>query len=255
MALTVTFLGQAGVLLDADGERLLVDPYLSDNLNLLSQGFWARAYDIPLDPNDLIGVHGVVCTHEHQDHLDPLTIAPLLAGDRRTKLLAPQAALPTLAFRAREEQLVGMRGENDVTELGPFRVRSIPAAHTKDYQLEHDPAYGYRWNSVVIEVDGKTVFHAGDTVDWDGYAEAIGPVDVACVPINGRGREDQDIVGNLEAEEAADLARRVFARHVLAIHWDMFAVNPGDPEAFKKLFDGEDRQVWNGPAMSAFTIA
>jgi hypothetical protein len=35
----------------------------------------------------------------------------------------------------------------------------------------------------------------------------------------------------------------------------MFAVNPGDPEAFKKLFDGEDRVVWNGPAMSSYTLA
>src|SRR3954462_11638587 len=90
---TVTFLGQAGVLLEAAGERLVIDPYLSDNLNALSDGFWARGVPIPMSVRDLVGTAAVVCTHEHPDHLDPVTVAALLTASPSTVLVAPAAAL------------------------------------------------------------------------------------------------------------------------------------------------------------------
>ena len=253
-AMKVTFLGQAGVLLEAQGERLLIDPYMSDNLNALSNGFWARGIPIPMPISDLVGCRAVVCTHEHPDHLDPVTVAALLTASRDTVLVAPAATVPSLPFAVPAEQIRGMRGENDTHTFGPFTVRSIPAAHASDYTLEQTAEHGSRWCSVVVEADGRTVFHAGDTVDYDGFDRAIGPVDVACVPINGRGREDQDIVGNMDEMEAADLCRRLPARHALAIHWDMFPVNPGDPDKFRAALDGSGITVHTGPATYSFEV-
>lgn len=251
----VTFLGQAGVLLEAAGERLLIDPYLSDNLNALSNGFWARGVPIPIDLRELVGAAAVVCTHEHPDHLDPVTVASLLTASPGTVLVAPAAALTSLPWLVDPGQLHGMRGEGDTRTFGPFTVRSIPAAHAGDYTVERTGEHGSRWCSVVVEAEGVTVFHAGDTVDYDGFDAAIGPVDVACVPINGRGREDQGIVGNMDEIEAADLCRRLPARHALAIHWDMFPVNPGDPAKFAAALDGSGVVVHAGPAMTSFEVS
>jgi L-ascorbate 6-phosphate lactonase len=54
------------------------------------------------------------------------------------------------------------------------------------------------------------------------------------LPINGRSREReaQDIVGNLEPEEAVELAHRAGARMAVPAHYDMFAANLGDPGRF-----------------------
>lgn len=250
----VTFLGQAGVAVEEGGALLLIDPYLSDNLSLLSAGFWARSVPIPVDPVQLRDAVAIVATHEHADHLDPLTVAPMLARSPAMKLLAPVAALASLPWPADPAQLQGLRGEGEQVTVGPFTVRALPAAHSTGYALEHTPGYGHRWCSVVVEAGGRRLFHAGDTVDWAGFAEAVGPVDVACVPVNGRGREEHDIIGNLTEAEAADLVRRLPARHALPIHWDMFAVNPGDPELFRRLLHDAPVDVHVGPAMTSFVV-
>jgi len=244
----ITFLGQAGVAVESQGHTILVDPYLTNALDQMSGGFWRRGIPIPVDVREFKGADAVVCTHEHADHLDPLTVAPLLAVSPETRLIAPQAAVETLPWIVDPAQRTGMRGEGEVHEVGPFRIISLPAAHTADYRLEHTPERGHRWCSVVIEADGARMFHSGDTVDWDGFAEAIGRVDVACVSINGRGREDAGIVGNMNPAEAASLCRRIGARRALAMHWDMFPVNPGDPEAFAAELDGSGIDVrWGAP--------
>ena len=184
----VTFLGQAGVVVASGGERLLIDPCLSDNRNALSNGFWAREIPIPVDAVDSRGACAVVCTHEHAYH----------------------------------------------------------------WTSEH----GHRRCSVVVEAEGKRLFHAGDTADWDGFAEAVGPVDVACVPVNGRGRgrEEHGIVGNLDEHAAADHVGRLPARHALALHWDMFPGYPGDPALFRSLLEGTGVHVDTGPALTTFTV-
>lgn len=247
----VTFLGQAGVALESGGRTILVDPFLTDSLNSMTNGFWKRGLPIPVDVREFRGAEAIVCTHEHADHFDPLTIAPLLAISPGTRLVAPSAALTQLPWIVDPEQLEPMRGEGEVHELGPFRVVSLPAAHTAEYGLEHTVEHGHRWCSVVIEADGVRVFHSGDTVDWDGFAEAAGTVDVACVSINGRGREEQGIVGNMDPAEAADFCRRVGARQALAMHWDMFAVNPGDPEEFARRLESCDiTPVYGAPLTS-----
>jgi L-ascorbate metabolism protein UlaG (beta-lactamase superfamily) len=239
----ITFLGQSGLLLSAGGETLLIDPYLSDIGRLLDGGMWSRDLPIPMAPHDFAGALAVVCTHEHIDHLDPLTVAPLLACSPTTVLVAPAAAIAQLPFMARRHQLVPVRAEGEALRIGPFTITPLPAAHSEQYTLETTERHGHRWSSVVVEADGVRLFHAGDAVEHDGLVAGVGAVDVACVPINGRGREAEGIVGNFDAAEAADLCRRLSAAHAVPLHWDMFAVNAGDPEEFVRQLSGTDVTV------------
>jgi L-ascorbate 6-phosphate lactonase len=249
----VTFLGQAGVVLELPGERILIDPYLSDLLNGFSNGMWRRSYPIPAQMSDFVGAHAVIATHEHGDHLDPLSIAPLLAASPQTVLLVPSAATSKICWPVSSSQVRTMRGELESFHFGSFKVTSLPAAHSIDYKLEFSAEHGHRWCGVIIEADGLRVIHTGDTVDFDGYADMVGRVDVACVPINGRGREDKNIVGNFEPHEAAEFCRHIGARTVLALHWDMFPVNPGDPSALVAALSGSGVEVHYGPAMYSFS--
>ncbi len=62
----------------------------------------------------------------------------------------------------------------------------------------------------------------------------IGPIDAALLPINGRDavRYRRNCIGNMTFQEAADLAGELQPGLVIPGHWDMFADNPGDPDAF-----------------------
>ena len=63
-------------------------------------------------------------------------------------------------------------------------------------------------------------------------------LDAALLPINGRDgvRYRNNLIGNMTFQEAADLAGEVKAGTVIPGHWDMFAENLGDPEAFADYF-------------------
>ena len=89
----------------------------------------------------------------------------------------------------------------------------------------------------MIEGNGVRIYHAGDTVRYEGMLpalKALGPVDAALVPINGRdaNRYRENCIGNMTYQEAADLVGEL--QPVLAIpgHWDMFAHNGENPAAF-----------------------
>ena len=81
------------------------------------------------------------------------------------------------------------------------------------------------------------LYHAGDTLRYEGLLprlRAFGPLDAALLPINGRdgARYRRGCIGNMTFQESADLAGELRPRLVIPGHWDMFADNPGDPEAF-----------------------
>ena len=99
-------------------------------------------------------------------------------------------------------------------QLGGARVTAIPAAH---YELDHDER-GYRYLGFIIEWNGVTFYHSGDTLVYPGYLErmkALPRADVAMVAANGRDayREQYNVMGNFQPAEAVWLAQE--------LGWDM----------------------------------
>lgn len=223
--LHVTWLGQAGFLLEHAGRRVVVDPYLSDTLTRKYAGT-EKPHDqlAPhvMAPADLAPVDLVLASHGHTDHLDPGTLAPLLSASPDAVLVAPAAVSALAVDRAQviEERVIGVAAGESV-EVRGVRVRAVPAAH----ESLAPEFLGY-----VIELGPFRVLHTGDTVPYPGQAEIAGPVDVALVPINGRGIPGTP--GNLDAEEAAELAAALPARVAVPIHHGMFAFNTADPAPF-----------------------
>ena len=74
-------LGQAGFILKGGSTVVCIDPYLSDAI--ARQGGPARRFPPPLDPAALTNVQWVFTTHEHEDHTDAETLAPLCSASRR----------------------------------------------------------------------------------------------------------------------------------------------------------------------------
>jgi L-ascorbate 6-phosphate lactonase len=216
----VTWLGQAGFRFEAAGRRILVDPFFSEH-----EG---RRYPPPPVEGD---VDWLLVTHEHLDHFDPASLRAVAERSADLTIVAPapleamvREAVPDAAFAgvARGERVpLGEAGSATV-------VPAVHALHPRDGYADDPRFVGY-----VLELDGVTVYHAGDTLVTDEVVAAVEPlaVDIALLPVNGRTyfREQADLAGNLDARDAVALASRIGASVLVPIHWDLFEGNTEHP--------------------------
>ena len=224
------WLGQSGFLMRGAATTLLVDPYLSPHPD--------RLVPAPFAPHEAAGVQVVACTHDHLDHLDDGCLLGLAEASPSAHLVVPAPVADRVAgLGIPPERIVGAQPEAPIA-LGSITVHPVPACHGVDpgdaYSFGRELSGGlYRYLGFVFELGGVRVYHAGDTIPYDGMAERLRGlrVDVALLPINGRdgAREAQGIVGNLDEVEAAELADRIGADLVVPMHYEMFAANPGSP--------------------------
>ena len=68
----ITWLGQAGFLLETSGLKIIIDPYLSESCLKLNPDLYRR---MPIDEKYLeIEPDVIIITHDHLDHYDPETL-------------------------------------------------------------------------------------------------------------------------------------------------------------------------------------
>jgi|1186.fasta_scaffold04648_3 L-ascorbate 6-phosphate lactonase len=218
MTPVLTWLGQAGFLVEAGGARVLVDPFFSEH----------DGRQFPPPPVDVFGarIDRVLVTHEHLDHLDPESLRGVAARSPGVAVIAPEP----LREQVGELPFHGVRpGERlDLPGGGAVRVvRAVHAVHPRDgYSEGGDPP---RFVGYVLEVDGVAIYHGGDTIADDRVLAGLDDVrvDVALLPVNGRTffREREDLAGNLDARDAVALAGHCGASTLVPLHWDLMSGN------------------------------
>jgi L-ascorbate 6-phosphate lactonase len=240
----LSWLGQAGFALAANGATALIDPFLAPHPR--------RRYDAPVRPADLDGVDMVLCTHEHIDHFDAESAPAIARASPGAVFVVPKPIVEMVeeAGIARD-RILGMQ-PGDALEVAGMRVEAVPARHG----VTMEDAYGFgealsggliRFLGYVIAAGGVRVYHAGDTIHYLGMeatVAALGP-DVALLPVNGRHaeREARGIVGNLNEREAAWLADAIGAQTLVPMHHDLFVGNLGSSAAVVDAAEEEDRNV------------
>jgi L-ascorbate metabolism protein UlaG (beta-lactamase superfamily) len=229
VSVELRWLGQAGFELRADGRTVLVDPFLAPHPD--------RLVPPAFEPAEAREVTAILCTHEHWDHLDPDALPALAGASPDAEIVVPEPiadlAPSGRARRARAGQALALDG---------VTVHPVPACHAvaagDGYSLGDGRFLGY-----VLELGGVRVYHAGDTIPFDGLERTVAALepDVALLPINGRDpeREARGIAGNLDEREAAHVADAVGVDVAVPMHYDMFAGNPGDPGAFVNVVHRE----------------
>jgi len=154
----LNLLENAGVMIEAKGVRIYIDPInLPDNYS-----------GLPAD--------AILITHEHGDHYQS-TMITMLETDK-TKIVFPEVM----------DVYISLFDGIGVLPGDEFNVRSIKIScfymytiAPEGYESSHPRESNY--TSYIIDIDGFTIFHAGDSYNIEEYTQLKGLIDVAMLPL------------------------------------------------------------------------
>ena len=203
----IRFLGHAAFYIEGKGLKGLIDPFLKDNPQSV-------AY-----PEDFKELNYIFVTHGHADHLGDAI--PIAKSTGATIISCFEIANYCSTFGVSVHPMhIGGR-----TRFDFGRVKMTPAVHGSGISTDSGIVYGGNPGGFVIEVDGKKLYHAGDTgliMDMKLLAEE--DIDVALLPIGGNFVMDVE-----DAIKATDFIR---PKVVVPMHYNTWPVIEADPNEF-----------------------
>jgi L-ascorbate metabolism protein UlaG (beta-lactamase superfamily) len=201
---TLTWLGHSCATVRLDGLVVITDPALRQRIIHLRRAG-------PVDGTLLDGVDVILVSHVHYDHLDLRSLSYL---DRAVPVVVPAGA----------GALLRRRGFRDVHEVEAGDELDVAAVRIRATHAEHGSARrpGTRRTAAVgfVLAGRQSVYFAGDTDLFDGMA-ALGPVDLALLPVAGWGPRLPP--GHLDPRRAAEALALVRPRIAIPIHWGTYA--------------------------------
>ncbi len=238
----LAWLGQAGFALRHENLRMLIDPYLSDFLAVKYAGKefpHARMMPPPLRAEEIRELDLVLCSHRHGDHMDPGSLGTLAKNNPRCRFVVPKAEIESaLQAGLSQSQLLPV-DDGDTLDCSGAKIGVIPAAHET---LQTNAAGEHRFLGFVVVLGGRTLYHSGDSVVYQGLAERLRlwRVELALLPVNGRSAylASRGIAGNMSFDEARDLCLGAEIRAMLPHHFGMFDFNSiNEDELRRKIAD------------------
>ena len=242
--LKIWWIGQEGFVFKSRGQIIYIDPYLSSYAETITRGKsneHVRIKPAPMKPEDVNHADIVLCSHDHADHIDPEGIPIIAAASPGAHFVVPECARETMrGFGIENERVHTMKGDDELC-LDEINIYAVPAKHE---EFDEHSQKGYPYLSYVINIDGISLFHAGDTIPYSGQVERLKQhrIDLAFLPINGRDefRHKFDLAGNFTCEEAIRFALDINAGLTIPMHYDMFAINTADINEFRRMADKEN---------------
>lgn len=234
--LALFYTGQTGFIIKYDDRYILIDGHLTDYVgencsNELVQ--WVRRYPSPISPEELDFIDYVFCTHAHEDHAEPATLAAIARVNSKVKYVVSNAITETiLSFGVPADAVIGLQTDRRTVLDDTIAVTAIPAAHEELHPDENGDCYevGFRF-----ELGSITLYHAGDCCPYAGLEERITGCDIMLLPINGRDyfrTRICNIIGCFDVREAILLAKHAGAKLLIPMHYDLYDVNSVNPAVF-----------------------
>ncbi|HEX6963710.1 MAG TPA: metal-dependent hydrolase [Lacipirellula sp.] len=194
MAVTVTWLGHACFLVESEGKRLVVDPFLEGNDKA------------PVKPDD-VEADFILLTHGHFDHVSDCakiakrTGATVISNFEVSQWIAKQGVA--------QDKVVGMNPGGAMQQ--PFgRVKLTIAHHSSSMP---DGSYGGVACGIVLTLSRKRIYFAGDTALFlDMKLIGAEGLDLAVLPIGDR--------FTMGPEDSIEAIKLLNPQHVAPCHYN-----------------------------------
>jgi L-ascorbate metabolism protein UlaG (beta-lactamase superfamily) len=217
----ISYHGHSVVKIETKGKTILIDPFINGN----------ELTDLKVE-NEKPDV--IVLTHGHNDHVGD-TVE--LAKKNNSLVIAPNELATYLSWQDIDTHPMHIGG---AYEFDFGKVKFTQAYHGSGFVTDDkEIIYMGMPAGVLLMLEGKTIFHAGDTGLFSDM-KLIGerhPIDLAFLPIG-----DNFTMG---PEDAAIAASFLKAKKVVPIHYNTFPPIKQDPQKFIDLLDGQEGKVMN----------
>jgi L-ascorbate 6-phosphate lactonase len=214
----ITWLGQAGLLLEKNGKTVMIDPYLSDSVVKVNPLNFRR---VPVEEKFFDMTPDVmIFTHDHLDHYDPETAPRFFAKtDKQMLVLCPASVWPKARTHGGGHNYVQFDRLTEWTAYG-MRFSAVHAEHSDPHAI----------GVIVEDLDTEKKYYVtGDTLySKKVFADLPSDIDVIFLPINGVGN-------NMNEVDAARFFQASGAKVAVPLHVGMFDEKTPD------MFDAEPR--------------
>ncbi len=205
MTITIEFIGHSAIYVSTERHGILIDPFITDN---------------PKANFDLknTNITDILLTHAHADHLGD---AIPISRDKKAIITAIFELANFCAQRGAFTNGINLGGKI-IFDWGSARF--LPAFHsssTPDGQYAGMPA------SILLEIDGTKIYHAGDTC-LNQEMKTVGEVykpDIAFLPVGSH--------FTMDTKEAIIAAQWLNAKKVVPIHYNTFDLIKTDLKEFE----------------------
>ncbi|MCU9595279.1 metal-dependent hydrolase [Caldibacillus thermolactis] len=215
----ITYHGHSIVKIETNGKTILIDPFITGNpLTDLSVETESPDY--------------ILLTHGHNDHVGD-TVE--LAKKKDALVVAMVELADYLSWQGVKTHGMNIGGSFEF----PFgKVKFTQAFHSTGLVTgEQNIIYLGMPAGLLLEIEGKTIYHAGDTALFSDM-KLLGErhsIDIAFLPIG-----DNFTMG---PEDAAYAAKLLNAKTVVPIHYNTFPVIKQDPHKFVTLLEQGNGKV------------
>ncbi|MDQ0214994.1 L-ascorbate metabolism protein UlaG (beta-lactamase superfamily) [Oikeobacillus pervagus] len=217
----VSYHGHSVVKIETKGKTILIDPFINGN----------ELTDLKVEDEkpDVI-----ILTHGHGDHVGD-TVE--LAKRNQSLVIAVNELAVYLSHQGLNTHPMHIGGSYSF-DFG--KVKFTQAFHGSGLEtVDGEFLYMGMPAGVLMMVEGKTIYHAGDTGLFSDM-KLIGelhPIDLAFLPIG-----DNFTMG---PEDAALAAKFLKAKKVVPVHYNTFPPIKQDPQKFLTLLEGDIGKVMN----------
>ncbi len=212
----LTWIGHASFLASFGAHHLLIDPVFSRRIATVVP----RHCPPGMRSDQLPPLTAALVTHCHYDHLDKASIRGLPRG---VAVVVPRGVDALMRGWGRGRVIVLDWWES--AELEAARVTLVPSRHWSRRGL-FDTNESL-WGGYVIETEAGSIYHAGDSAWFDGFAtigERFPGLLAAMLPIGGYDPPWFMERQHMNPEQAGKAFLALGARHLVPMHWGTFRI-------------------------------
>jgi L-ascorbate metabolism protein UlaG (beta-lactamase superfamily) len=207
MSVKITFIGHSAFKISTENHAVLIDPFITGN---------------PLAAYSDLKADDILVTHAHGDHLGDSIEISKKTGSQITAVFE---LANYCAEKGAISQPVNIGGKVNFSWGSAYWLPAVHSSGTPDGK------YGGEAASILVNIGGKTIYHAGDTglhYDMKMVGEFYKP-EVSLLPIGGH--------FTMGIDEAVHAAEWLGSQKVIPMHYNTFPPIKADPEEFKSKIE------------------